>query len=83
MLQCDDFDYVIDQEKDPKLNYYITSCFNSSHPPLQPTSLAFHAHQQLLEDLYCTVGEVKHVLHCPVSSKVSGPNKTLYCTFSY
>ena len=38
VLQCDGVEYVTDQEKAQKLNSYFSSCFNSSHPPLLPTS---------------------------------------------
>ena len=75
VLQCDGFEYVTDQEKAQKLNSYFSSCFNTSHPPLLPTGVAFLEDQQLFVDLYCTVEEVEHALQCLVSSKASGPDK--------
>ena len=75
VLQCNEVSYETDEQKASILNSFFSSCFNQSHPPLDPSSRPFdQLHQFSSEYMDCTVEEVRDALKRLNITKASGPD---------
>ena len=67
-----------DLQKAELLNMFFSASFNKSHPPLtafSPVPRTSSQHDSTLDQMYCTIPEVEHLLHGLEISKACGPDK--------
>ena len=64
-----------DEQKAIALNSFFSSCFNLSHPPLNPSTTQQQQSHLNCEHFYCTTDEVEHMLKKLDCSKACGPDK--------
>ena len=74
-LKFNDILYESDEQKAAVLNSFFSSCFNLSHPPLDPSFPEDHLSVPNCEALYCTTEEVMHMLEHLDCSKACGPDQ--------
>ena len=75
-----------DLQKAELLNTFFSTTFNKSHPPLtafSPVPPTSSQHDSTLDQMYCTISEVEHLLQGLEVCKACGPDKILAQMLKY